>query len=74
MLNVWPVETVLLGPITPAATGDEALALANWTSHSTTGVDKLHAKGIFGKGVKVGVVDTGVWYEHPDVSMGFQLL
>ncbi|KZW01273.1 subtilisin-like protein [Exidia glandulosa HHB12029] len=73
VLNVWPVETIALDPIetAPLATGDDALALGNWTSHATTGVDKLHAKGIFGKGVKVGVVDTGVWYDHPDLGGGY---
>jgi subtilisin family serine protease len=35
--------------------------------HSMTGVDKLHAAGIRGKGAKVGVVDTGVQYTHPAV-------
>lgn len=33
-----------------------------------TGVDKLHAAGILGKGVTVAVVDTGVDYMHRAVS------
>lgn len=32
------------------------------------GVDKLHNEGITGKGVKVGVIDTGIDYTHPDLK------
>ncbi|KAI0101973.1 subtilisin-like protein [Hypoxylon sp. NC0597] len=35
------------------------------------GVDKLHQLGIKGKGVKVGIVDTGVDYRHPALGGGF---
>jgi subtilisin family serine protease len=33
------------------------------------GVDKLHAAGIKGKGIKIGVVDTGVDYNHPALGL-----
>ncbi|MFP7298777.1 S8 family serine peptidase [Neobacillus niacini] len=36
------------------------------------GVDKLHKEGITGKGVKVGVIDTGVDYTHPDLKNAFK--
>ncbi|KAI9149644.1 Vegetative incompatibility protein [Paramyrothecium foliicola] len=49
-------------------TGSES---ANYSVHSMTGVDKLHAAGIYGKGVKVAVVDTGVDYKHPALGGGF---
>ncbi|XRG78798.1 S8 family serine peptidase [Rossellomorea sp. GAMAL-10_SWC] len=32
------------------------------------GVDKLHDENITGKGVKVGVIDTGIDYNHPDLK------
>jgi len=32
------------------------------------GVDKLHSEGITGKGIKVGVLDTGIDYNHPDLK------
>ncbi|KAI1856563.1 hypothetical protein JX265_011522 [Neoarthrinium moseri] len=35
------------------------------------GVDKLHALGIKGKGIKVGIIDTGVDYRHPALGAGF---
>lgn len=36
-----------------------------FTPHLMTQVDKLRAKGITGKGIKVGVIDTGIDYTHP---------
>ncbi|KAG6065101.1 hypothetical protein E4U33_005962, partial [Claviceps sp. LM78 group G4] len=36
-----------------------------FSSHVMTQVDKLRAKGITGKGIKVAVVDTGIDYLHP---------
>lgn len=32
------------------------------------GATKLHAEGITGKGIKVGVLDTGIDYTHPDLK------
>ncbi|WP_341357501.1 S8 family serine peptidase [Rossellomorea sp. y25] len=32
------------------------------------GVDKLHNEGFTGKGIKVGVLDTGIDYNHPDLD------
>lgn len=48
-------------------TGTEGLASAL----KMGGVDKLHAKGIKGKGVKIGIIDTGVDYRHPALGGGF---
>ncbi|CEQ39583.1 SPOSA6832_01108, partial [Sporobolomyces salmonicolor] len=33
--------------------------------HRMTGVDRLHAEGVLGAGVKIGVIDTGVDYHNP---------
>lgn len=35
-------------------------------------VDKLHKEGYTGKGVKVGVIDTGIDYNHPDLEVAFK--
>ena len=37
----------------------------SFTPHVMTQVDKLKAENITGKGIKVGIVDTGVDYTHP---------
>ncbi|KAG6288453.1 hypothetical protein E4U09_005558 [Claviceps aff. purpurea] len=38
--------------------------------HIMTQVDKLHAKGITGKGVKMAVIDTGIDWTHPALGNG----
>ncbi|KIM45535.1 hypothetical protein M413DRAFT_343058 [Hebeloma cylindrosporum] len=35
------------------------------STHILTGVDKLHAQGITGAGIKIGIIDTGIDYTHP---------
>ncbi|KAH9219415.1 peptidase S8/S53 domain-containing protein [Leptodontidium sp. 2 PMI_412] len=36
--------------------------------HAVTGVDKVHAAGIKGKGIKIGIIETGVDYRHPSLG------
>ena len=36
------------------------------------GVDKLHDEKIKGKGIKVGVIDTGIDYNHPDLEGAYE--
>ncbi|PPQ89471.1 hypothetical protein CVT25_011997 [Psilocybe cyanescens] len=40
------------------------------STHLLTGVDKLHAQGIIGAGVKIGILDTGIDYNHPTLGGG----
>ncbi|KAH8812930.1 peptidase S8/S53 domain-containing protein [Xylogone sp. PMI_703] len=51
----------------PRVTGDLDVASAL----EMTGVDKVHALGIKGKGVKIGIIDTGIDYRHPSLGGGF---
>lgn len=64
-----------------ASTADESFVAAStggtdpsrndtFAPHVMTGVDKLHALGLFGKGVTVGVIDTGIDYTHPALNGG----
>ncbi|KAK3840186.1 MAG: peptidase S8/S53 domain-containing protein [Linnemannia elongata] len=62
--NVWPITLHSIPKIqksTAKATDPEAVSL-----HHMTGVDIVHRKlKLTGKGVKVGIIDTGVDYKHP---------
>lgn len=66
--QAWPVKTYKLAPLTPQASFSDDAKAQNWSIHYSTGVDKLHEAGVFGKGVKVAVIDSGVDYRHPAVS------
>lgn len=70
VVKVYPIIQISLG-ISPTYRGEDALAHAQWTSHATTGVDKLHSEGILGEGALIGVVDTGVDYDHPALGGGY---
>jgi len=62
--NVWPISLYSIPKIQPSskkATDPEVGSL-----HTMTGVDIVHKKyKATGKGVKVGVIDTGIDYKHP---------
>ncbi|KAK7005815.1 subtilisin-like protease [Favolaschia claudopus] len=59
-----PVSSKIVSPGDPGLPDSES-------THITTGVDKLHARGIRGKGMKVGILDTGTDYTHPFLGGGF---
>ncbi|OHW92575.1 subtilase [Colletotrichum incanum] len=68
VVSVWPNNPVYLEPFAPV---DADLQAVPSVAHAVTGVSKLHEQGILGKGVKVGVVDTGIWYNHDALGGGF---
>lgn len=67
VVRAWPNKRVALSPVEGLSSIGDAAAAGNYTTHNATGVSKLHDRGIFGQGVKVGVVDSGTWYKHPAV-------
>jgi subtilisin family serine protease len=73
--NVWPVRTIQMPNNTVIWTGNDfnaaGSALNNRQStntinnplpHVMTQVDRLHAKGVTGKGAKIAVLDSGIDY------------
>ncbi|KAJ7282918.1 subtilisin-like protease [Mycena rebaudengoi] len=73
VVAIHPIQTYSRpNPVSVKAVsvGDKGLPDAQST-HVQTGVDKLHAKGIFGKGIKIAILDTGIDYTHPFLGKGF---
>ncbi|EJD54860.1 subtilisin-like protein [Auricularia subglabra TFB-10046 SS5] len=50
---------------------DPAVIPFGQSVHVMTGVDKVHEHGVTGKGVKIGIIDTGIDYTHPSLGGGF---
>ncbi len=68
--RAWPVRRIRLAPPKAQRFSDGASA-PNYSVHQFTGVDRLHAAGIFGKGAVVAIIDTGTSYNHPALGGGF---
>lgn len=66
--RAWAATRIELPPTTEGKSFSDDAAAPKYRVHDMTGVDKLHAEGYFGKGVKIGVVDSGLDYRHPAVS------
>ncbi|KAI9158047.1 peptidase S8/S53 domain-containing protein [Paramyrothecium foliicola] len=81
--NVWPVQelkftndrivSVGQGNIkdAPKAVGLKARQVAGnstYEPHLMTQIDRLHAAGHTGKGLRIGIIDSGVDYTHPDLG------
>ncbi|KAG5644690.1 hypothetical protein DXG03_007913 [Asterophora parasitica] len=49
---------------------DPIVPVDTQSTHKLTGVDKLHALGITGKGIKIGIIDSGIDYTHPALGGG----
>ena len=67
VVNVWPMHSVPLATVAEKRSVSPESRKSNYTMHRTTGVQKLHAKGIRGKGATVAIIDTGVNYKHEAV-------
>ncbi|KAF6811570.1 serine endopeptidase (subtilase), partial [Colletotrichum musicola] len=65
VVKAWHSTRVQLAPVVVGESFSDDAAALNYSIHWMTGVDELHSRGIKGKGVKIGVVDTGTEYTHP---------
>lgn len=65
--RVWSSNRITLDHTAPSQSFSSDAAASNYSVHSWTGVDKVHAAGYFGKGAVVAIVDTGTQYTHPAV-------
>ncbi len=70
--SVWSNESFSIDP--PAADSEQLKAdeanVANYAPYD--GLDRLHAEGITGKGIKVGILDTGMDHNHPDLKDAYK--
>lgn len=76
--NIWPVRLYARpqAAIPRTVTREEISAIISkrdgtndtYPPHVQGNVDKLHAEGFTGKGVRIAVVDTGIDYKHPSLG------
>ncbi|PGL71060.1 S8 family serine peptidase [Bacillus sp. AFS055030] len=69
--KVWSNETFKIDPPkeNDQLKADEA-NVENYTPYDA--LDRLHAEGFTGKGIKVGILDTGIDYNHPDLKDAYK--
>jgi subtilisin family serine protease len=63
-------ELTLLNPVDKRQQPVPPANASQHDVHWATGVHELHDRGILGKGVKIGIIDTGVWYNHDALGSG----
>ncbi|WP_341356936.1 S8 family serine peptidase [Rossellomorea sp. y25] len=67
---VWSNDEVHVEP--PVQQGESSNENNETGMRTFPGVEKLHAEGLTGEGIKVGVLDTGVDYKHPDLKDAYK--
>jgi len=68
IFQAWQSKKIMLAPAEHIKSFSQDATALKYSIHGMTGVDKLHAAGILGKGVVIAVVDTGVDYDLSAVS------
>lgn len=70
--SIWKDEEVRVDPVVNSTKSGEEKSSRMVSSTPLIGVDKLREEGITGKGIKVGVLDTGIDYNHPDLKENYR--
>jgi subtilisin family serine protease len=66
---VWPNNVIKVEPPTSQEGSGDTKKIA---TEVFPGINKLHEEGFTGKGIKVGVIDTGIDYNHPDLTDAYK--
>ncbi|WP_419158390.1 S8 family serine peptidase [Rossellomorea sp. BNER] len=67
---VWSDREVHVEP--PVSEQESKQQAETHTTITFPGIEKLHHEGFTGEGVKVGVLDTGIDYNHPDLKDAYK--
>lgn len=70
--KVWLDQEVKIDPVIEKESKSNNKKETRVDSVKQIEADKLHKKGITGKGVKVGILDTGLDYNHPDIKDNYK--
>ncbi|PFH47296.1 hypothetical protein AMATHDRAFT_198228 [Amanita thiersii Skay4041] len=68
---VWPVRIIERVKCMTKQKTEPNVPLDVLSAHRMIGVDRVHAEGFTGKGVKIGIIDSGIDYKHPALGRGF---
>ncbi|PSN73974.1 subtilisin-like protein [Corynespora cassiicola Philippines] len=73
--NFWPVTKIKRpdDKVNWNGVGNALTSIQSegYAPHIITQVDRLHGAGVTGKGIRIGIVDSGIDYLHPALGGGF---
>ncbi|MCP3738263.1 S8 family serine peptidase [Rossellomorea sp. BNER] len=66
--TVWENKAVSIEPPISEEDSKQSFSTKMADSNPYLGIDRLHHEGLTGEGIKIGVIDTGIDYNHPDLA------
>lgn len=70
--TIWGNETISINPPDLSEVSNLGITTKMADSNPHLGIDRLHEEGLTGKGIKIGVIDTGIDYNHPDLRDAYK--